>query len=142
MKIRTGKSLEALQDVKLSDENLALEHRLDISASIYRRMKELGLNQKELAAKLGMNEAQVSRIITAKQNLTISTLAKIENALEFNLGEGFRYENKPVVFLSVPYNRRSDCGRSTPARSWGWRSDWGATGARSSENASCLESVA
>lgn len=123
MKIRTGKSLENLQAVKLSDEDLALEHRLDISASVYRRMKELGLNQKELAVKLGMNDAQVSRIITAKQNLTISTLAKIENALDINLGKGFRYESKSAVSLSMPY-RRSDRGRDVPSLLWDKQGTW------------------
>lgn len=141
MKVRTGKSLEALQDLKLSDEDLALEHRLNISASVYRRMKELGLNQKELASKLGMNEAQVSRIITAKQNLTISTLAKIENALDFNLGQGFRYESKLEASLSVHLSR-GDFSQKAPSRPQNDRGAWRAPVSYSNERTASLEMVA
>ncbi|WP_321970646.1 helix-turn-helix transcriptional regulator [Paratractidigestivibacter sp.] len=136
MKVRTGKSLESLKGVKLSDDSLALEHRLDISASIYKRMKELGLNQKELARKLGMNEAQVSRIIRGKQNLTIASLAKIENALDFALDGGFRYRGEGKVFLSMVYER------NTAPSSWDRPNTWSDSTACSNEPIPVLEVVA
>ena len=136
MKVRTGNSLENLKDTRLSDDNLALEHRLDISASVYKRMKELGLSQKELAAKLGIGEAQVSRIIRAKQNLTIATLAKIENALDFDLGGGFRYKGKAAALLSVIYRP------ATLPRSWNQQDTWSDFISYSSEPVPCLKEVA
>lgn len=136
MKVRTGKSLESLKDVKLSDDSLALEHRLDISASVYKRMKELGLNQKELADRTGMNEAQVSRIIRGKQNLTLATLAKIENALDFSLDGGFRYRGERRVFLSMVYDR------SEAQSSWCRRNSWNDCAAGSTKPAPFLEVVA
>ena len=118
MRIREGKSLESLKDVELSDDSLALEHRLDISASIYKRMKELGLTQKELAAKLEMDTAQLSRIIRAKQNLTIATLANIENALDFSLDGGFRYSGKATSTIRVVYATSDAPGLEANAGSW------------------------
>lgn len=118
MRIREGKSLENLKDVKLSDDSLALEHRLDISASIYKRMKELGLTQKDLAVKLGMDTAQISRIIRAKQNLTIATLAKIENALDFSLADGFHYAGKTTSTVKVVCTMPDTTCRRAKTSSW------------------------
>ncbi|MGR1082667.1 helix-turn-helix domain-containing protein [Olegusella massiliensis] len=89
--IREEHAYEGLTNTKISADDLAFNHKMDISASMYRRMKELGMTQVQLAQKMGIDQGRISKIITGKQNLTVSTLAKIEVALGFNLDSGFRY---------------------------------------------------
>lgn len=93
--IRQERKLGWIGDVKESAEDLAFDHRMDISASVYRRLGELGLTQAQLAERMGVDQGRISRIITGKQNMTIGTIAKLEEALDFRLDEGFRYKGKP-----------------------------------------------
>lgn len=89
--IRDGSSLKWLAEERVGSEDLAHDHRMDISGSVYARMKELGINQNQLAERCGMDRSQISRIIAGKQNLTLSTLAKLEVALSFRMDQGFVY---------------------------------------------------
>lgn len=86
-----GKSLSWLDTTTDDPIDLAYNHRMDISGSVFSRMNELGMTQSDLAAKTGMDRSQISRIITGKQNITLSTLAKLEVALSFRLDEGFTH---------------------------------------------------
>lgn len=54
-------------------------------------MEELGLTKKELAEKAGMKPSGLSRIISGEQNMTLSTIAKLERALDIRFDSGFRY---------------------------------------------------
>lgn len=49
------------------------------------KMEELGLTQKSLAEKMGCSQQYVSKILKARENLSIETLCKIEMALELSL---------------------------------------------------------
>ena len=64
----------------LTAEDLLWMHSLDLSISICTRMEELGLTKKELAEKAGMKPIGLSRIISGEQNMTLSTIAKLERA--------------------------------------------------------------
>lgn len=89
--IKQGISLEWLEQLEITPGDLAYDHRMDISGSIFTRMKELGMTQSNLAEKTGMERNQISRIITGQQNMTPSTLYKLEIALGFRLDKGFVY---------------------------------------------------
>lgn len=89
--IREGRDLTWLDSVAEDPHDLAYDHKMDISGSVYLRMKELGLTQRELAERTKMDRSQISRILSGKQNLTIATLAKLETALDFRLDAGFAY---------------------------------------------------
>lgn len=75
----------------LTAEDLLWMHSLDLSISICSRMEELGLTKKELAEKAGMKPSGLSRIISGEQNMTLSTIAKLEHALGIRFDSGFRY---------------------------------------------------
>ena len=49
------------------------------------RMEELNVSQKELAKMLGYSPQYVSNILKGKENLSISTLQKIEEALQLTI---------------------------------------------------------
>jgi transcriptional regulator with XRE-family HTH domain len=53
-----------------------------VGVRIVQRRQELGLMQKDLAARLEMAQTYLAQIEHGRQNLTIRTLAKIANALD------------------------------------------------------------
>ncbi len=59
----------------------------------YRNIK--GLSQKEVALKIGIDQAQYSRIESGKVEPTVSSLEKIAEALEIEVGQFFG-DQKPV----------------------------------------------
>lgn len=78
-----------------SAEDLAWEHAMDISESIYTRLQELSMTQKDLADALGVSAGRISQIIKGEPGMSLRTLAKIEHALDFELGSGFTYIRQP-----------------------------------------------
>ena len=53
-----------------------------IGLRISRRRQDLGLSQRALAARLGMQPANISHIESGEQNVTIRTLCKLAEALD------------------------------------------------------------
>lgn len=84
------RSLKHVVHKRLDPESMADEYSMDISASAYKRMKELGMKQQDLAEKMGVKPARVSRILRGDQKMTLTTLAKLEEALKFDLAYGFK----------------------------------------------------
>lgn len=99
---RHAGSLGWLAEVKLDDADLALDHAMDISGTIYTRMNELDLKQQDLAKMLNVTPARISRIISGKENLTLKTIARLENALDMDMSEGFRH---PTTKLDGDYRQ-------------------------------------
>jgi plasmid maintenance system antidote protein VapI len=69
--------------------------RYNVSDFIYKRLKELGKNKKWLSEKIMMKPSQLSRILSAADNLTLHTIARIYWALG----------GKPEIVNSVFNNR-------------------------------------
>lgn len=69
----------------LKDNWSWLKYSYAISIRIRRRMGELGITQKELAAQLGCTQQHVSVLLGGKANMTLETIAKLEKALSFGL---------------------------------------------------------
>ena len=86
-----GINLASIPEGELSPEELAWDHAMDISGSIYSRLAELGMSKKEFAEALGVSAGRVSQIIKGDPGLTLRSLARIEAALSFRLDSGFRY---------------------------------------------------
>lgn len=87
----TSVDMSYLLEVKPTHEDLAVDHALDISASVCLRLKELDLTQRDLAEKLGVDKSWVSRIIHGYPGMSLKTLAKLELALDMDLASGFVY---------------------------------------------------
>lgn len=88
------KSPEDLLSEPLSSEELAWDHAMEISGSVYRRMQELGLKGKDLAERLGVSPARISRILKGEQSMTLATLARLETALDMDMAQGFSHPAK------------------------------------------------
>lgn len=98
-------SLESLLGEELSDEQKIEEIRFnftfDFLTEIYLRMKELGINQKELAHRLDISESTLSRTLSRDGNLRVSTLAKIANALGCTISSPKLVANKDAISLDT-----------------------------------------
>ena len=52
-----------------------------IAATMSDRMEELGMTQRVLAEKMNCTQQYVSKVLKGRENLSLETLCKIENAL-------------------------------------------------------------
>ena len=97
-------SLTWLLEEKLGPDDLAWDHAMEVSASVYKRMKELGLKKKDLAKLMGVKPARISRILSGEQSMTLKTLARLEITIGMDMGTGFKNpecEPKPSHGCSV-----------------------------------------
>ncbi len=62
-----------------------LHHSQRIAMLMLDKMDELHLTQTELARRMGCSQQYVSKILRGKENLSIETLCKIEDALSLHL---------------------------------------------------------
>ena len=52
------------------------------------RMEELGMSQKQLAEKMNCSPQYISKVLRGRENLSLETLTKIENALKISIIKG------------------------------------------------------
>lgn len=62
-----------------------LRYSRHIAMIMLDRMEELHMTQKLLAEKMGCSQQYVSKILKGRENLSIETLCKIEDALQLSL---------------------------------------------------------
>lgn len=75
-----------LQNLKERKKNRAmLRESKDIAFKVLMRLDELKWKQKDLAEKLGVSKQQVTKIVSGKENLTLETLVKLQEALQIPL---------------------------------------------------------
>lgn len=55
--------------------------RASAAAALASALRQRGLTQRQLAARLGVSEARVSQLLSASGNLTVRTLARVAGAL-------------------------------------------------------------
>lgn len=67
------------------EDNSWLCHSQTIANIMSARMKELGMTQKKLAEKMNCTQQYISKILKGRENLSLETLSKIENALEIQI---------------------------------------------------------
>lgn len=62
-----------------------LRHSEKIAVKVLLQMKELGLTQKALAERMNCTQQYVSKILKGKENMSLDTLSKLEDALNISL---------------------------------------------------------
>lgn len=55
--------------------------KLGVAEAIYRAMEDRGINQSQVAEKMGVDRAVISRILGGQVNVTLETMAKVAVAL-------------------------------------------------------------
>ena len=62
-----------------------LRYSAMIALQVRERMSQIGMTQVVLAEKLGCTQQHVSMLLKGKNNLTLETIAKLEEALDFDI---------------------------------------------------------
>lgn len=62
-----------------------LRYSQHIAMMMLNKMEELHITQKQLAERMGCSQQYVSKILKGRENLSIETLCKIEDALQITL---------------------------------------------------------
>ena len=89
---------EEKKDIDFRRENrewLAISERLALK--LRRILRTEGISQNELAARMEVTPAQVTKILSGKENLGLKTISKIEKAIGQNLIEVAAEEVQPVI---------------------------------------------
>ena len=83
-----------------------LRHSQKIAVKVLLAMKQQGLTQKALAERMDCTQQYVSKILKGKENLSLETLSKLEDALGINLilDEEVAFSNM-VAEEPVPYGK-------------------------------------
>ena len=64
-----------------------LRYSQHIAMMMLDKMEESGLNQKSVANRMGCSQQYISKILKGTENLSIETIAKIEEALDLHILE-------------------------------------------------------
>ncbi|MDR1883025.1 MAG: helix-turn-helix transcriptional regulator [Prevotella sp.] len=67
------------------ENKLWLRHSQYIAMQMLDKMEELGLTQKALASQMNVSQQYISKILKGHENLSLETLAKIEDILHLKL---------------------------------------------------------
>ena len=62
-----------------------LQHSQKIAVKVLLQMKQKGLTQKALAERMDCTQQYVSKILKGKENMSLDTLSKLEDALGISL---------------------------------------------------------
>ena len=77
MKVSREEFLGVDAPLKPSFDNVAAKMALDFEAEVFLRLKKLGLKRKDLAERLGVSPAAVSKLLAENSNMTLKTMAKV-----------------------------------------------------------------
>lgn len=72
-------------DVAESEGEKWMYHSQAIAAIMSDRMEKLGMTQRALAKKMNCTQQYVSKVLKGRENLSLETLCKIENALDIKI---------------------------------------------------------
>ena len=88
-----------------------LRYSAMIALQVRDRMSQIGMTQVVLAEKLGCTQQHISMLLKGKNNLTLETIAKLEEALDFDIigealipvdGYAQNVPQSPRTYLSEP----------------------------------------
>ena len=76
---------ELLQDPEFKKEYEALQPEMEITRAILDARMKSGLTQKELSARSGISQADISRLEKGTRNPSIALLKRLADAMDANL---------------------------------------------------------
>jgi len=84
-KINASTENSWLSDTLTQEECATAKYIAQVAVIIQRQRKTKGYTQMDLAQKLGVSQAMVSRWENGEENITLATLVKIASALDIEL---------------------------------------------------------
>ena len=104
MKIRNASGVLGRMLANMDELSLAkTRNRMMVAAKIADAMRTSGMNQKQLAQKMGKTESEVSEWLSGDRNFTLDTLTEIEHTLNVSLidTDKPRYAYSEIVIISM-----------------------------------------
>lgn len=96
-------SEKELYEARYRDENRDwLQKSALIALEIRRYLRLKGMTQSQLAEKLGISPAMVTKLLSGKENMSIKTICGIERVLQFELLKVPSYEESIYVKCDLP----------------------------------------
>ncbi len=75
-----------IEEAKERQKNRAWQvYSQKIAIKVLKAIRENNIKQKQLAEMIGVSPQQINKIVKGKENLTLKTIAKLENALNIEL---------------------------------------------------------
>ncbi|MCB9234169.1 MAG: helix-turn-helix transcriptional regulator [Bacteroidia bacterium] len=93
------KAFDRIAERSTGHSKIQIAKALDISDQVHAILQKKGMDQKDLAKKLGKSESEVSKWLSGLHNLTLKSIAKMEAAL----GEDLILT--PLRFAQQPKNQ-------------------------------------
>ena len=82
--------------------------KMDFAVEVEKAMETEGISKKELASRLGVAPARVTKILSGESNLTIETMQKIADALGCTLHLHLAEEDINVNWFDVPKRKKEN----------------------------------
>lgn len=110
-------SAEELHEASQRDSNrLWMEKSALIALTMERILRVKGISKKELAEMLDVTPAQISKILSGKENLGLKTICKVEETLHLNLVNvqqdvmpySLRMEKNPTIHVTNLFYNKAD----------------------------------
>lgn len=99
--ITSNESSKWMEDAKWRRDNKVwLKKSQSIALRVLRALREKNMQQKDLAKALGVSNQQISKIVKGKENLTLDTISKLEQALGVMLFEVPKDKKTSEVLVS------------------------------------------
>ena len=97
------------EEARFRDENRdwLLKSAL-IALEIHRYLRLNGMTQSQLAEKLGISPAMVTKLLSGKENLSLKTICGIERVIQFELLKVPSYEKGVFVKYDLPKMPEND----------------------------------
>lgn len=84
-----------------------------IATSVLLKMRDLKMTQQALATKTGYTQQYISKILKGKENLTLETISRLEDALEISLIVVQQNQNIIVPHgICAGYSSKASTGRT------------------------------
>lgn len=99
-KNKSKKESKWLKDAEFRRQNSRwLLYSAMIALKVKQRMLQVGVTQVVLAQKLGCTQQHISMLLKGNTNLTLETISKLEDALDFNIiGESLNHPNSYIQY--------------------------------------------
>ena len=125
MKIRNASGVLGRMLANMDELSLAkTRNRMMVAAKIADAMRSSGMNQKQLAQKMGKTESEVSEWLSGDRNFTLDTLTEIEHTLNVSLlnTEKPRYAyseevNKSATIVPMSFSQTTEYANTSMSMS-------------------------
>lgn len=97
---RKSSLAEIIKKAKESDTFLAQKLSVQFARNVEDMMSKKELKQKDLAEKMNVSTAYISKVLNGNINMTLATMSKIAKALDCNISEPVLYGDIDGKFVS------------------------------------------